>query len=146
MVEEGIPSREVTKDAPVPVPLHSWNGRQGAKSSLGKQDKVTGTLMSQQDFPVVDVQLLSSAQLFAAPWTTARQASLSLAISQSLLKLKSIDSVMPPNHLILCCTLLLLPSIFPASVSSPMSLLFTSGGQSFRASASASVLPMNTQD
>ena len=155
MVEEGIPSREwetvhqaearVTKDAPGPVPLHAWNGRQRAKSSLGKQDKVTGTLMSQQDFPVVDVQSLSSAQLFAAPWTAAHQASLSSAISPSSLKLKFIESVMPSNRLILCHTLVLLPSIFPASVSFPMSLLFTSGGQSFRASSSASVLPMNIQ-
>ena len=121
MVEEGIPSREwetvhqaearVTKDAPGPVPLHAWNGRQRAKSSLGKQDKVTGTLMSQQDFPVVDVQSLSSAQLFAAPWTAAHQASLSITSSGNLLKLMSIESVMPSN---LYRLLLLLPSIFPS--------------------------------
>ena len=49
------------------------------------------------------------------PWTAACQASLSLTISQSLLKLMSIESVMPSNHLILCCPLLLLPSIFPSS-------------------------------
>ena len=48
------------------------------------------------------------------PWTTARQAFLSIPISQSLLKLMSIESVMPPNHLILCRPLLLLPSIFPS--------------------------------
>ena len=59
------------------------------------------------------VQLLSHVQLFASPWTAARQASLSFTISQSLLKLMSIESMMPPNHLILCCPLLLLPSIFP---------------------------------
>ena len=51
---------------------------------------------------------------FAAPWTSARQASLSFTISQSLLKLMSIESVMPSNHLILCCPLLLQPSIFPS--------------------------------
>ena len=56
------------------------------------------------------VQLLSHVWLFATPWTAARQAFLS--ISQSLLKLMSIESVMPSNHLILCCPLLLLPSIF----------------------------------
>ena len=53
-------------------------------------------------------------QLFATPWTTARQASLSITNSQSLLKLMSIESVMPFNHLILCCPLLLLPSICPS--------------------------------
>ena len=59
------------------------------------------------------VQLLSIVQLFVTPWTAACQASLSLTISQSLLKLMSIESVMPTIHLILCCPLLLLPSIFP---------------------------------
>ena len=56
-------------------------------------------------------QLLSRVQLFAAPWTAARQASLSITNSWSLLKLMSIESVMPSNHLILCCPLLL-PSVF----------------------------------
>jgi len=59
----------------------------------------------------------------------ARQASLSITNSRSLLKLMSIESVMPSNHLSLWCPLLLLPSIFPASGSFPMSQLFTSGGQ-----------------
>ena len=63
-------------------------------------------------------------------------------ISWTLLKLKSIRSVLPSYHLILYCPLLL-PSIFPASGSFPMSLLFTSGGHSVGASALASVLPMN---
>ena len=60
------------------------------------------------------VQSLSPVRLFAASWTAAHQASLIFTISQSLLKLKfmSIESVMPSNHLILCCRLLLLPSIF----------------------------------
>ena len=62
---------------------------------------------------VVLVQSLSCVQLFATPWTAARQASLSFTISQSLLKLTSSDSVRPSNHLILFCPLLLLPSIFP---------------------------------
>ena len=60
------------------------------------------------------VQLLSCAQLFAVPWTEAHQASLSFTLSQSLRKLMSIKSMMPSNHLILCCPLLLLPSIFPS--------------------------------
>ena len=79
------------------------------------------------------------------PWIIARQPSLSLTISQSLLKLMSIESVMPPNHLILCCSLPLLPSIFPVSGSFPMSRIFASGGQSSGASALASVLPINIQ-
>ena len=74
----------------------------------------------------------------ASPWTAACQASLS-SISWSLLKHRSIESVIPSNHLILCCPLLLLPSIFP------MSQLFASGGQSIRVSALASVLPVNIQ-
>jgi len=60
------------------------------------------------------VQLLSCVQIFATPWTAAHQASLSFTISQSLLKLMSIESVMPSSHLILCCPPLLLPSVFPS--------------------------------
>ena len=60
------------------------------------------------------VQSLSHVQLFATPWTAAHQASLSISKSQSLLKLISIDSVIPSNHLILCHALLLPPSIFPS--------------------------------
>ena len=63
---------------------------------------------------VSSVQLLSRVRLFVTPWTAAHQASLSISNSQSLLKLMSIESVMPSNHLILCCPLLLLPSIFPS--------------------------------
>ena len=86
------------------------------------------------------------SQLFATPWTAAHQASLSFSISWSLLKLISIESVMPSNHLILCHPLLLLPSIFPSiRVFFPMSCLFTSGGQRIEASVSASVHPMNIQ-
>ena len=66
------------------------------------------------DYQFSSVQWLSHVRLFANPWTTAHQASLSNTNSQSLLKLMSIMSVMPSNHLILCCPLLLLPSIFPS--------------------------------
>ena len=59
------------------------------------------------------VQSLSRVWLFATPWTAAHQTSLSITNSQSLLKLMSIEAVIPSNHLILCRTLLLLPSIFP---------------------------------
>ena len=57
---------------------------------------------------------LSSLLVLFSPWTAAGQASLSFTISQSLLKLMSIELVMPSNHLILCCPLLLLPSVFPS--------------------------------
>ena len=60
------------------------------------------------------VQLLSRVQFFVTPWTAAHQASLSITNSQSLLKLMSIESVMPSNHLILCLPLLLPPSVFPS--------------------------------
>ena len=60
------------------------------------------------------VQSLGRSWLFTTPWTAARQASLSITNSQSLLKPMSIDLVMPSNHLILCRPLLLLPSIFPS--------------------------------
>ena len=59
------------------------------------------------------VQSLSPVWLFVTLWTAARQASLSFTISWSLLRLMSIELVMPPNHLILCCPLFLLPSVFP---------------------------------
>ena len=60
------------------------------------------------------VQSLSCIQLFATPWTAARQASLSSTITQSLLKLMSIKLMIPSNHLILCHPLLLFPSVFPS--------------------------------
>ena len=73
---------------------------------------MTHDLMESYQRPLI--QSLSHVQLFATPWTAAHQASLSITNSQSLLKLMSIESVMPPNHLILCHPLLLLPSIFPS--------------------------------
>ena len=63
---------------------------------------------------VSSVQLLSHVQLFVTPWTAAHQTSLSITNFWSLLKVMSIESVMPSNHLILCHPLLLLPSIFPS--------------------------------
>ena len=101
--------------------------------------------LSISDFVVV-VQSLSRVLLFATPWTAAQQASLSFTISQSLLKLTSIESVMLCNRLVLCRPFLLLPSIFPASKYFLISWLFASGGPSIRVSASAAVLPMNIQD
>ena len=80
------------------------------------------------------------------PWTAACQASLSITKSQSLLKLRSIESVMPSNHLILCCPLLLLPSVFPSIRVFSSESLIASGSQSFLALASASVCSINIQD
>ena len=97
---------------------------------------------------VVAVQLLSCVQFFVTPGTAACQASLSFTISQSLLRLMSIESVMPSNHLILFLlwfSSYFLPSIFPASGSFLMSWFFSSGGQNIRALASALVLPTNFQ-
>ena len=91
------------------------------------------------------VQSLCHAQLFVTPWTAAHQASPCIN-SWSLLKLMSIELVMPYNHLILCRPLLLPPSIFSASGSFLISQLFASGDQSTGASASSSVFPMNIQD
>ena len=92
------------------------------------------------------VQSLSRVWLFAISWTAASQASLSITNSQSLLKLMSIELVMSSNHLILCCPLLLLPSIFPSIRAFQMSQFFVSGSQSIGVSASVSVLLMNIQD
>ena len=63
---------------------------------------------------ISSIQLLSRVRLFVTPCTATRQASLSITNSQSLLKLVSIELVMPSNHLILCCPVLLLPSVFPS--------------------------------
>ena len=92
------------------------------------------------------VQLFSPVQLSATPWTAACQAFLSITNSQNLLKLMSIASAMPSNHLIFCHPLLLLPSIFPRIRVFSNDSDFSSGGQSIQVSASTSVLPMNTQD
>ena len=90
------------------------------------------------------VQLLSCVWLFATPWAAARQASLSITISQRLFKLMSIEAVMSSNHLILCWPFSSHLQSFPRSGSFPMSQFYASGGQSI--GASASVLPENIQD
>ena len=90
------------------------------------------------------VQQLSRVWLYATPWTAACQASLSITNPQSLLKLMSIKSVMPSNHLILCCPLLLLPSIFPSIRVFSNQLALHIRWPKY--SASASGLSMNIQD
>ena len=69
---------------------------------------------SKNKITISSVQSLSHVLLFATPWTAAHQASLSITISQSLLKLMPTELLMPSNHLILCCPLLFPPSIFPS--------------------------------
>ena len=101
------------------------------------------------DFQVLmfsSVQSLSHVRLFANPWITARQASLSITNSQSSPKLMSIELVMPSSHLILCHPLPLLPPIPPSIRVFPKESTLPWGGQTIGVSASASVLPMNTQD
>ena len=91
------------------------------------------------------VQSLSRVRLFVTPWVAAHQASFSITNSRSSLKLMSIESVMPSNHLILCCPLLLPPSIFP-SIRIFQWVSSLPHGQSIGVSASTSVLLMNIQD
>ena len=102
----------------------AWDFRtaaQGAKWQVSncfqilKENEFQNSIPSQSlSHQFSSVQSLSRVQLFATPWTAACQASQSITNSQSLLKLMSIKSVMPSNHLILCCPLLLPPSVFPS--------------------------------
>ena len=92
------------------------------------------------------MKLLSCVPLFAIPWTAACQPSLSITNFQNLLKLMSIESVMPSNHLVLCGPLLLLPSIFPSiRVFSNESVLHIRWPK-YWSFIFTSVLPMNSQD
>ena len=96
-------------------------------------------------FLSVVVQSLNHVWLFATPWTAVRQASLTTTISWSLLKLMSTESVMPPNHLVLCCHLILLLSVFPSIRVFSNKLALCNRWPNW-ISAPASVLPMNIQD
>ena len=88
------------------------------------------------------VQTLSRVQLFVTPWTAARQASLSISNSLSLLKFVSVALVTPSNHLISVVPFSSWLQSFPASGSFPLSWFFASGGQSIGVSTSGSVLPV----
>ena len=115
-------------------------------------NKLLGTILTLQSMWKINTERISSVQalsrvwLFATPWTAAWQAFPSITNSWSLVKLRSIELVMPSNHLILCCPLLLLllPSVFPSirgfSNESVLHIRWIG------VSASASVLPMNIQD
>ena len=121
--------------------LHKISVVWGSESiQISKHIQVPGGLLLLFSCSIVSDSLQPQLCLVIA----AHQASLSFTVSQSLLKLLSMELVMPSNHLILCHPLLLLPSIFPASVSLPMSQLFASGDQSI--GASISLLAVNTQD
>ena len=85
------------------MPIYSW--RNSRQTQIEEPTEIT---------QFSSVQSLRCGRLFAIPWTAAHQASLSITNCRSLLKLMSIELVMPFNHLVLCCPLLLLPSIFPS--------------------------------
>ena len=95
---------------------------------------------------ISSVQSLSHAQLFSMSWGAARQNSLSITNSHSLLKLMFIKLLMPPNNFVFFFTLCLLPLIFPASWSFLKGQFFPSSGQSIGGSASALVFPKNIQE
>ena len=94
---------------------------------------------------IVIVQSPSCVLLFAIPWTAACQASLFFTLSQSLLKLMSVESMILSNHLIFCHPFSSCLQYFPATESFPVSQLFAPGGQSIGFWASESILPMNIQ-
>ena len=137
--------------------LYSWNSP-GKNTGVGCRSLLQGIFLTQGwnlgllycrqmlylgrivAFVVVVVQLLSCIQLFAASQTAARQASLSFTTSWSLLKLKSIEFVMPSNHCILCRLLLLLPSISPSIRVFTMSWLFASGQLHYQTSKLKEIL------
>ena len=116
------------------------------KSQIHNQIKQNCDQMKCLEDIFVVVQSLSDGQLFATPRTAALLASLSFVISQSLLKLMSVELVMPSNHIILCHPLLLLPSVFASIRVFSNESLFASGDRSVGASASVLVPPMNIQD
>ena len=101
------------------ININKYNDKQERHSPYPKRaqilvrEKTLCRLYSNVD--ISSVQLLRHVRLFSTPWTAACQTSLSITNSQSLLKLLSMESVMPSNHLILCHPLLLPPSIFPSS-------------------------------
>ena len=119
-------------------------GPESCSSKIRRKSGTSALLTAFQHCPAGSSQF--SHSVFATPWTAAHQASLSITNSWSLLKLTSIELIMPSNHLILCRPLLSRLQSSPASGSFQISHLFASGGQSIGVSASASVFPMNIQD
>ena len=132
------PEQPTVTSLPPPPCEHWW--LRGICS--GGEDKPKATALPQGSGHCLMAQ---SCPALCDPMGSSNQVSLSFTVSWSLLKLMSIESMMPSNHLILYHPHLLCPQSFPASASFTMSWLFVSGGQSIGASASASVLPMNIQ-
>ena len=109
--------------------------------------KVVHTFLKLTSFLPLSVRFSHSVLPdFTIPWTAARQASLSITNSRSLFKLMSIEPVMPPNHLILCCSFLLPPSVFPSIRVFSNEWVHRIRCQSIGVSALSSVLPVNIQD
>ena len=125
----------------VPWQFQDWPWRLKSEQWLSSWKSPSLSQNNWHTLSFIVVQSLSLVQLFLTPWTVAHQ-----AISWSFLKLMSIELVVPANYLIFCCPLSSCLQSFPASGSFLMSQLFESGGQSIRASALASVLPMNIQN
>ena len=117
LVQEDLLEKEMATCSSILAWKIPWTEEPGRATVHGPQrvrhDWVTKHTQAHVCF-LSSVQSLSCVRLFATPWTAARQASLSITNSQSLLKLMSIESVMPSSHLILCCPLLLPPSLFPS--------------------------------
>ena len=111
----GFPKQEYSSGLPFPSPGNLPNPGIELVSPAFQADSLPLNHHGNPLTRFVVVQSLGHIQLFATPWTTAHQASLSITNSQSLLKFMSIELVMPSNHLILCHPLLLLPSIFPST-------------------------------
>ena len=127
------------------IMLHLYHGRVTLFPRLGHPWVYFSCYL--RAFPQISsVQLLSHVQFFVTPWMAARQASMSITNSWSLLKLMSIESGMPSNYLIHCHPLSSHFQPFPASGSFQMSQLFALGGQSIGVSVPASVFPVNIQD
>ena len=142
--KEAIISKSSTTTAPFIIASPALAGRFFTTEPPGKPILLLVPYF--YNLPLSSIQSLSRVQLFETPWTAARQASLSITDSRSSPKLMSIELVMPSDYLILCHPFSSCLQSFLAPGSFPMNQFFESGGQSIGVSASASVLPKNTQD
>ena len=122
-----------------------YSGLENSMQSMGSQ-RVRHNFHFHSHFHPQFSSVAQSPRHFVTPWTAACPVSLSITNSWSLLKLMSIASVMPSNHLILCHPLLLQPSIFPSIKVFSNGHFLTSGGQNIGFSDSASLLSTNIED
>ena len=123
-----------------------WDTTQRLSTTTTTQKPLSSYLQCKQMDQFSSGQSLIHVRLSATPWTAARQAALPITNSRGLLKLMSIESVMPSSHLSSAVLFSSCPQSFPASGSFQMTHFFASGGQSIGVSALTSVLPMNIQD